>query len=159
MRAGDGPVTLVDAGIGPADSMAASWAPVPGRLPAELAAAGIDPADVRTVVLTHLHTDHVGWAGPLFPNADHLIQRAEVDALELFHPELPARLLTPLRAAGRLRVVDGDGRELGAGAGPPAGRAGRRRDRPGRRTPPWSSPTCTPTTWAGPARCSRTPTT
>lgn len=108
VRAGDGPVTLVDAGIGPADSLAASWAPVPGRLPAELAAAGIDPADVRTVVLTHLHTDHVGWAGALFPNADHLIQRAEVDALELFHPELPARLLTPLRAAGRLRVVDGE---------------------------------------------------
>lgn len=108
VRTGDGPVTLVDAGIGPADSLAASWAPVPGRLPAELAAAGIDPADVRTVVLTHLHTDHVGWAGALFPNADHLVQRAELDALDLFHPELPARLLGPLRAAGRLRVVDGE---------------------------------------------------
>ena len=59
---GDGPVTLVDAGIGPADAPAASWAPVPGRLPAELAAAGIDPADVDTVVLTHLHSDHIGWA-------------------------------------------------------------------------------------------------
>ncbi|MFG1831341.1 MBL fold metallo-hydrolase [Micromonospora chersina] len=108
LRAGDGPVTLVDAGIGPADALAASWAPVPGRLPAELAAAGIDPADVRTVVLTHLHTDHIGWAGPLFPNADHLVQRVELAALELFHPELPARLLGPLRAAGQLRVVDGD---------------------------------------------------
>ncbi|MGC4894054.1 MBL fold metallo-hydrolase [Micromonospora sp. DT31] len=108
VRVGDGPVTLVDAGIGPADSLAASWAPVPGQLPAELAAAGIDPADVRTVVLTHLHTDHVGWAGPLFPNAEHLIQRAELSALELFHPELPVRLLTPLRAVGRLRVVDGE---------------------------------------------------
>ncbi|MFG1678405.1 MBL fold metallo-hydrolase [Micromonospora sp. NPDC049282] len=108
LRTGDGPVTLVDAGIGGADALAASWAPVPGRLPDELAAAGIDRADVRTVVLTHLHTDHVGWAGALFPNADHLIQRAELAALELFHPELPARLLGPLRAAGRLRVVDGD---------------------------------------------------
>ncbi|WP_431937514.1 MBL fold metallo-hydrolase, partial [Micromonospora sp. RP3T] len=108
LRTGDGPVTLVDAGIGPADAPAASWAPVPGRLPAELADAGIDPADVRTVVLTHLHSDHVGWAGPLFPNADHVVQRAELDALELFHPELPARLLGPLRADGRLRVLDGD---------------------------------------------------
>lgn len=108
LRTGAGPVTVVDAGIGPADSLAASWAPVPGRLPEELAAAGIDPADVRTVVLTHLHTDHVGWAGDLFPNAHHLVQRAELDALARFHPELPARLLGPLRAAGRLRVVDGD---------------------------------------------------
>lgn len=114
LRAGDGPVTLVDAGIGPADSPAASWAPVPGRLPAELAAAGIDPADVRTVVLTHLHSDHIGWAvtgtpgRPHFPNADYVVQQAELDALGLFHPELPARLVGPLRAAGRLRLLDGD---------------------------------------------------
>ncbi|GAB3331922.1 hypothetical protein GCM10027452_05200 [Micromonospora halotolerans] len=60
------------------------------------------------MVLTHLHNDHIGWAGPLFPNADHLVQRAELAALKLFHPELPARLLGPLRAAGQLRVVDGD---------------------------------------------------
>lgn len=69
---------------------------------------------MRTVVLTHLHSDHIGWAvagapgHPYFPNADHLVQRAELDALELFHPELPARLVGPLRAAGQLRVVDGD---------------------------------------------------
>ncbi|MEV4492321.1 MBL fold metallo-hydrolase [Micromonospora coxensis] len=114
LRAGDGPVTLVDAGIGPADSLAASWAPVPGRLPEELAAAGIDPGDVRTVVLTHLHSDHIGWAvtgtpgRPWFPNADYVVQRAELDAMESINPGLPAGLVAPLRAAGRLRVVDGD---------------------------------------------------
>jgi hypothetical protein len=43
IRYADGPVTLVDAGIGPADAPARSWAPVPGRLPDELAAAGIAP--------------------------------------------------------------------------------------------------------------------
>ncbi|MFC5922087.1 MBL fold metallo-hydrolase [Micromonospora vulcania] len=114
IRVGDGPVTLVDAGIGPTDAPAASWAPVPGRLPAELAAAGIDPADVRTVVLTHLHSDHIGWAvtgtpgRPYFPNASYLLQRAELDAAETINPGLPAGLIGPLRAAGQLRVVDGE---------------------------------------------------
>ncbi|SCF14025.1 MBL fold metallo-hydrolase [Micromonospora mirobrigensis] len=114
LRTGDGPVTLVDAGVGPADSPAASWAPVPGRLPAELAAAGIDPADVRTVVLTHLHSDHIGWAvtgspgRPYFTNADYLVQRAELATMESINPGLPAGLVAPLRAAGRLRVLDGD---------------------------------------------------
>ena len=64
IRYADGPVTLVDAGIGPADAPAKSWAPVPGRLPDELAAAGIEPGDVTTIVLTHLHSDHIGWAMP-----------------------------------------------------------------------------------------------
>ncbi|MEH1168112.1 MBL fold metallo-hydrolase [Micromonospora sp. CPCC 205539] len=114
IRAGDCPVTLVDAGIGPADAPAASWAPVPGRLPAELAAAGIDPADVHTVVLTHLHSDHIGWAvtgtpgRPFFPNASYLLQRAELAAAESINPGLPAGLIAPLRAAGQLRVVDGE---------------------------------------------------
>ncbi|WP_433127218.1 MBL fold metallo-hydrolase [Micromonospora sp. CA-240977] len=114
IRSGDGPVTLVDAGIGPADSLASGWAPVPGRLPAELAAAGIDPADVETVVLTHLHTDHIGWAvtgtpgRPYFPNASYLVQRADLDAAQTLNPELPAGLIAPLRAAGQLREVDGE---------------------------------------------------
>jgi len=80
----DGPVVLVDAGIGSAASPARAWAPVPGRLPESLAAAGIAPGDVDTVVLTHLHTDHIGWSigedgAPFFPNARYVVQRADIE--------------------------------------------------------------------------------
>ncbi|MEV0521948.1 MBL fold metallo-hydrolase [Streptomyces sp. NPDC050439] len=108
-------VTLVDAGIGPADSPAASWAPVPGALPASLAAAGIEPTDVDTVVLTHLHTDHVGWAvlggrqsQPFFPNAQYLLQQAELDALEEINPQLRSHVIDPLQKSDQLRLLDGD---------------------------------------------------
>jgi glyoxylase-like metal-dependent hydrolase (beta-lactamase superfamily II) len=103
---------LVDAGIGPAGSPAAAWAPVPGRLPEELAAAGIDPDDVATVVLTHLHTDHIGWAvtdaTPYFRNARYLLQRIEYEAVDTLNPSLRERLLQPLQATGQLWLVDGE---------------------------------------------------
>ncbi|MFI5935617.1 MBL fold metallo-hydrolase [Actinoplanes sp. NPDC051494] len=108
IRYGDGPVTLVDAGIGPAGSLAADWAPVPGRLPEALAAAGMKAADVETIVLTHLHTDHIGWAVPAdspFVNARVVVQQAEVAAFTGAQQEV---LLAPLRAQGRLQLIEGD---------------------------------------------------
>ncbi|QXJ20890.1 MBL fold metallo-hydrolase [Actinomadura graeca] len=86
LRVPHGPTILVDTGLGPEDSPAASWAPVPGALPTAMADAGLAPEDVDVVVLTHLHSDHAGGAvvkgEPVFPNARHLVQRAELDWLE-----------------------------------------------------------------------------
>lgn len=46
----------------------------PGRA---LRAAGVDPTQVRSLVITHLHWDHIGNLG-LFPNARFFVQRAEL---------------------------------------------------------------------------------
>ncbi|MEV4217158.1 MBL fold metallo-hydrolase [Nonomuraea sp. NPDC049725] len=103
-----GRLTLVDTGIGGPGSLASSWAPVPGTLPGELAAAGVAPADVDTVIHTHLHSDHASGAvsddgRPLFENARYVLQQAELDAAESATLD---RVVTPLKA--QLHVVDGD---------------------------------------------------
>jgi glyoxylase-like metal-dependent hydrolase (beta-lactamase superfamily II) len=111
IRYAEGPVTLVDAGIGPADAPAKSWAPVPGRLPDALAEAGIATDDVTAIVLTHLHTDHIGWAMPAttpFANARVVIQRADVEQFAKVRGE------DLLAEPDRLDVVDGD-TEVGPG--------------------------------------------
>jgi glyoxylase-like metal-dependent hydrolase (beta-lactamase superfamily II) len=64
-------VVVIDAGIG---GGAIPGLPI-GTFPDRLAAAGVAPEDVDTVVFTHLHFDHVGWAtdgeSPFFPRARH----------------------------------------------------------------------------------------
>ncbi len=69
---------LVDAGGGTA------LGPRAGLLPANLRASGYEPGQVDTVLLTHLHPDHVlGLTGPdgmpLFPNAVARPATAEAD--------------------------------------------------------------------------------
>jgi len=58
--------------------------PTMGDLPANLKVAGIDPAAIDTVLLTHLHPDHVNGlitadGSRLFPNAEIVIPQTEVD--------------------------------------------------------------------------------
>ena len=79
--------------------------------------AGVEPGDVRTALITHLHYDH--WAGHgLFPGAEYWIQRDEVafwtgpyGRQPAFRPSANAgalaRLVT-LTYADRVRIIEGD---------------------------------------------------
>lgn len=72
-------VVMVDAGLGEFPPIA-PWAESIDRDDA-LAAAHVDPAEVRAVIHTHLHADHAGGAmlngGPRFPNAVHHVHPAD----------------------------------------------------------------------------------
>ncbi|MEJ3653107.1 MBL fold metallo-hydrolase [Actinomycetes bacterium KLBMP 9759] len=111
-----GGTVLVDAGIGDADAPANAWAPTPGRLPQHLAALGTSCEDIDLVVLTHLHSDHVGWSvsggRPLFPNARYVAPRADHDAVERLSPRVRAEILRPLGETGQLDLVEGTVRLL-----------------------------------------------
>jgi glyoxylase-like metal-dependent hydrolase (beta-lactamase superfamily II) len=83
-----GGVTIVDAGA------PAYW----GDLPAELAALGRSLADVRSVVLTHGHSDHIGFAERIRRDRRVPIRVHELDAA-LARGEIrnPAKLTGSLR--------------------------------------------------------------
>ncbi|WP_323121296.1 MBL fold metallo-hydrolase [Burkholderia alba] len=74
---GAGRTVLIDGGAGGIKQ----WG---GRLTANLALAGIEPAAIDTILLTHAHPDHVGGlvngAGRVvFPNAELVAHRREVE--------------------------------------------------------------------------------
>ena len=69
---------LVDVGSG------TRWFETAGQLVANLEAAGIDPAGITHVVITHAHPDHI-WGirddfdEPIFPDAEYIIGGQEYD--------------------------------------------------------------------------------
>jgi glyoxylase-like metal-dependent hydrolase (beta-lactamase superfamily II) len=57
---------------------------VTGLLPENMRAAGLEPSEIDTVIITHAHPDHVGGTldetrGLVFPNANYFISEEEWD--------------------------------------------------------------------------------
>ena len=107
LRSG-GKTILVDTGVGPGPVEA--FGGVQGCLPDELKQHGVRPDEIDTVVLTHLHPDHVGWnlaadGKPFFPKARYVASEEE---WELFpFPYLETSVM-PLQDLGVLDLVKGD---------------------------------------------------
>ena len=119
----DGMTVLVDAGIGNGKRRAvAAFDGLDTPWLARLAAAGARPEDVTHVLLTHLHTDHVGWNTvpgpggwvPTFPNA---VTVMPLTGYRFFtspqgrarpNHDMFADSVVPIVEAGRVRFVGPD---------------------------------------------------
>lgn len=121
IRTEAGPV-VVDTGFG--DRAAATRGRTLLRHPTEaLHSVGVDPRDVRTVILTHLHYDHAGTVES-FPNATFILQAQELSYAcgspmqhkLCRHPFDVENVVGVVRALyeSRVRLIDGD-RDLGHG--------------------------------------------
>jgi glyoxylase-like metal-dependent hydrolase (beta-lactamase superfamily II) len=69
---------MVDSGSG-----GGQWQPTAGKLAVNMAAAGIDPAKIGTILVSHFHPDHIfgllqkGTNAPTFPNAELVVTSTE----------------------------------------------------------------------------------
>ncbi|GAA0915223.1 MULTISPECIES: MBL fold metallo-hydrolase [Streptomyces violaceusniger group] len=111
---------LVDTGIGNGKTRAnPAWHDLRTDYLERLAAAGFPRESIDLVILTHLHTDHVGWNThevdgawvPTFPHARYLTSRAEREfwaAYDMDEPRTQMFLdsVIPVEDAGRLDLVD-----------------------------------------------------
>jgi glyoxylase-like metal-dependent hydrolase (beta-lactamase superfamily II) len=111
-----GRTILVDTGFGPVTAPAFAWAKQPGRLPVELAEAGIEATEIDTVIVTHVHDDHIGWTvfdgGRTlhFPNARYVIHRADWEWMAASEDpedvEIFAELMKPIADLGALQLSE-----------------------------------------------------
>jgi len=117
----DGKRVLVDTGIGNGKTRSnPAWHDLDTPYLDCLAAAGFSPENVDLVILTHLHTDHVGWNTqlnsdglwePTFPNARYLVAQAEYAywkgaEMDESRRQMFADSVDPVQEAGLLDTID-----------------------------------------------------
>ena len=114
LRSG-GRTVMVDTGVGP--EPVAMLGGVFGTLPDDIAARGINLDEVTTVVLTHLHFDHVGWnvlhGQPLCPRARYVMGQADWEffsrpEVQQNFPPYFDRTLGTLKTLDRVDLVSGE---------------------------------------------------
>ena len=97
--------------------------------PLWLAVAGADAKSVTHVVVTHFHSDHLGWCTnlvdgrwePMFPNARYLFPKVDFEAARAAHERGEPKVLggafedsvLPVYKAGLVDLVDGEGEIAG----------------------------------------------
>jgi glyoxylase-like metal-dependent hydrolase (beta-lactamase superfamily II) len=120
-------LVLIDTGLGGKESdkfhdlYGVDNAGEPTRLEDGIRDAGFEPEDIDIVLNTHLHFDHAGGntlldpggvLRPAFPQARHMVQKAELDFARGGNERLRASYLShnfePLAEAGLWHFVEGD---------------------------------------------------
>jgi glyoxylase-like metal-dependent hydrolase (beta-lactamase superfamily II) len=87
--------------------------PADQRIETQLARHGRTPRDIRTVVITHFHEDHIGSL-PLFTDAEVVLGRAEYDARDSMIAGLaPLAFPKSVATVRTWRPVDFDGPAIG----------------------------------------------
>jgi glyoxylase-like metal-dependent hydrolase (beta-lactamase superfamily II) len=113
-----GHTIIVDTGLGPVpeDAPDSPW----GKLIHNFEATGVRLDEVETVVLTHLHRDHIGWNmtsengkhKPIFPNARYVLSRKDWEATHVaeYSERFPNAnsQVWPLEELGILDIVENE---------------------------------------------------
>lgn len=102
-----GRTVLVDAGAGQL------FGPACGHLQEALAECAVKPQDVDTFYATHLHPDHIGGAvtddgKAVFPNAELVVQKADMDFWQNDIPGAPDMVLDWQKLARKVIAAYGD---------------------------------------------------
>jgi glyoxylase-like metal-dependent hydrolase (beta-lactamase superfamily II) len=110
---------LVDAGFY-REPLVTRWKPNGFMKPSDaVARVGVRPEEVTDIIVSHVHWDHLDGAD-LFPNARIWIQREEFDhhldadgvVRDRAIDPADAKMLAQIALQGRVRLVDGDAKEI-----------------------------------------------